>query len=173
MQSTREHPDHIVRLRFARHFKRKIFSRAFVQHHQYLDRPAIRGPVENKIHAPHLVLAYRLLAENARLCGSNSSPFPAGLSHFQTFFSPEVTKWFVIYTPTLTTQQVLHVPLATARMLARECVQPRCEAYSACVLDTSSALHAAMLSNHTTRSALRDGEDVCDVWDGPTPERRA
>ncbi len=80
-----------------------------------------------------------------------------------------MTKWFVIYTPTFTTQQVLHVPPATARMLARECVQRRCEAYAARVFDTSSALHAAMLSNHATRSALRDGEDICDVLDGPTP----
>lgn len=70
-----KHHNHIVRLKFARHFKRNIFPRVFIEHHQYLDWYSIAGSIKNKICAPHLVLARRLLVVNARFRGSNSSLF--------------------------------------------------------------------------------------------------
>ena len=113
-----KHHNHIVRLQFAGDFKRNIFPRVFVQHHQHLDWPAIRRSIKNKIQTPHFVLARRLLAKNPRFRGSNSSLFPADLWHFQTFFSPDIAQWFVIHAPTFSTQQVLHVSPTTSRMLA-------------------------------------------------------
>ena len=145
-----KHHNHIVRLQLAGDFKRNIFPRVFVQHHQHLDWPAIRRSIKNKIQTPHFVLARRLLANNARFRGSNSSFFSWDLSNFQTFLSTNMPLWFVIHAPTFMTQQVLRISPTTSRMLAYECAQPYCKVCSICVLNKFSQLHASMLTNHAT-----------------------
>ena len=94
-----------------------------IKHREAFQPPSIGGLIVHEIVAPDMIRIRR-----PRWSGrahAHRAPFPLFLDDLQPLVLPDTTYGLAIYPPLVSLQQVVDLPVAKARILLRERMNPR------------------------------------------------
>ena len=146
---------------------RQAEAAVLVDHVQELEPPPVSGGVELKVHGPHLVWVFGLVAPHRAVGGPGPLALP-GDGPLQTLLPPEPLHPLVIHAPAFPPQQAAGHPPAPADLIGGDLAETMPQLS---LLDRDDlwrmALSAAVLPHHSAHQPFRCPVTLLQDRDGP------
>ena len=123
-KQVRQRVDHILTRNTPVNLQGHTLPRILVDDRKPFQWTATDSPIEHKVPGPDIVRMPRAATPTAVAAGSQISPFPLLLRHFQPFSTPQTPNPRVTGLPTLLPKKTSNSPIAKPRTLARQLTHP-------------------------------------------------
>jgi len=152
---------------------RQTLSRELIDDRQKADRATVMRTVVNEIVAPYVVLVRRTQTNAGSVVEPQSSFLRLFLRHPEAFSTPESLDPFMVHSPAFPTKQRGDPSVSVSTVLRRQIRQTPDQSRLAVRRLRRPSLRRPRLPYDTAGASLRNVKAILEVFDSPSPLRRA